>query len=162
MPFQPVLLSGYLILLQLCHLHNYICVALIIPSLYQIEHSMGNLYQNMDIDLLQYKESTCQCRRHKRCGCDTWVGKISWRRKQQPTPVFLSGEFHEQGSLVGYSPQGHRESDTAEHTSISTSYLLALKTSETNLISHAPLQVMFFNLMDDELFIYSYISTIQL
>ena len=28
----------------------------------------------------------------------------SWRRKWQPTPVFLSGEFHGQRSLVGYSP----------------------------------------------------------
>jgi len=31
-----------------------------------------------------------------------------WRRKQQPTPVFLPGEFHGQRSLVGYSPWGHR------------------------------------------------------
>ena len=29
------------------------------------------------------------------------VGKIPWRRKWQPTPVFLPGEFHEQRSLVG-------------------------------------------------------------
>ena len=27
---------------------------------------------------------------------------------RQPTPVFLPGEFHEQRSLVGYSPWGHR------------------------------------------------------
>ena len=26
------------------------------------------------------KEPTCQCRRHKRCGFDPWVGKIPWRR----------------------------------------------------------------------------------
>ena len=32
----------------------------------------------------------------------------------QPTPVFLPGEFHGQKSLVGYSPQGHKESDTTE------------------------------------------------
>ena len=25
---------------------------------------------------------------------ETWVGKIPWRRKQQPTPVFLPGESH--------------------------------------------------------------------
>ena len=36
------------------------------------------------------------------------------RRKWQPTPVFLPGEFHGQRSLVGYSPWGHRESDTTE------------------------------------------------
>ena len=30
------------------------------------------------------------------------------------TPVFLPGEFHRQRSLVGYSPWGHKESDTVE------------------------------------------------
>ena len=30
--------------------------------------------------------------------------------------VFLPGEFHGQRSLVGYSPWGHKQSDTAEHT----------------------------------------------
>ena len=29
-----------------------------------------------------------------------------------PTPVFLPGEPHGQGSLAGYSPWGHKESDT--------------------------------------------------
>ena len=62
------------------------------------------------------KESACQCRRCKRCGFDPWVGKISWRRKWQPTPVFLPGESHGQRSLVGYSLWGHKESDTTEAT----------------------------------------------
>jgi len=46
--------------------------------------------------------------------------KIPWRRKWQPTPVFLPGEFHGQRSLAGYSPQGRKESDMTEqitHTS---------------------------------------------
>ena len=33
-----------------------------------------------------------------------WVGKIPWRRKWQPTVVFLPGKFHGQRSLAGYSP----------------------------------------------------------
>ena len=33
-----------------------------------------------------------------------WVGKIPWRRKGQPTPVFLPEESHGQRSLGGYSP----------------------------------------------------------
>ena len=57
------------------------------------------------------KEPTCQCRRLSDCRFNTWVGKIRWRRKWQPTPVFLSGKFHEQRSLGGYSPWGHKESD---------------------------------------------------
>ena len=47
-------------------------------------------------------------------GFDPWVRKILWRRKQQPTPVFLPGESHGQRSLVGYSPRGHKESDMTE------------------------------------------------
>ena len=34
----------------------------------------------------------------------------------QPTPVFLPGESHGQRSLVGYTPQGYKESDTTEAT----------------------------------------------
>ena len=39
---------------------------------------------------------------------------IPWRRKWQPTPVFLPGEFHKQRSLVGYSLWGCKESDTTK------------------------------------------------
>ena len=52
------------------------------------------------------KEPACQCRRCKRHGFSPWVRKILWRRKWQPTPVFLPGESHGQRSLVGYSPWG--------------------------------------------------------
>ena len=38
----------------------------------------------------------------------------SWRRKWQPTPVFLPGKSHGQRSPVGYSPWGHKELDTNE------------------------------------------------
>ena len=49
------------------------------------------------------KKLTCQCRKCKRLGLDTWVGKIPWRRAWQPTPVFLHGEPHGQRSLAGYA-----------------------------------------------------------
>ena len=42
---------------------------------------------------------------------------MHWRRKWQPTPVFLPGESQGQGSLVGYRLRGHTESDTTEATS---------------------------------------------
>ena len=54
------------------------------------------------------KEPACQCRRCKRCGFNPWAGKIPWRRAQQPTSVFLPGEFHGQRSLVGYSALGQK------------------------------------------------------
>jgi len=52
------------------------------------------------------KESACQCRRPR---FDSWVGKIPWRRKRQPSPVFLPGKPHGQRSLAGYSPCDHKE-----------------------------------------------------
>ena len=52
-----------------------------------------------------------QCRRP---GYDSWVGEIPWRRKCQPSPVFLPGESHGQRSLAGYSPWGHKELGTTE------------------------------------------------
>ena len=38
---------------------------------------------------LRGKESSCQCRRCRRWVFSLWVGKIPWRRKWQPTPVFF-------------------------------------------------------------------------
>ena len=58
---------------------------------------------------LSGKQSICQCRRP-----NPRVGKIPWRRKWQPILVFLPGEFHGQRSLMGYSPQGCKESDMTE------------------------------------------------
>ena len=39
------------------------------------------------------REPACHCRRYKRRGFDPWVGKMFWRRKWQPTPVFLPGKI---------------------------------------------------------------------
>ena len=42
------------------------------------------------------------------------MGKIPWRRKWQPTPVFWPGKPHEWRSLVGYSLWGCKESNTTK------------------------------------------------
>ena len=55
---------------------------------------------------LYYFETAYQCQRWE---FDPWVGKIPWRRKWQPIPVFLPGKSHRQRSLVGYSPWGHKK-----------------------------------------------------
>ena len=65
---------------------------------------------------LSGKESICQCRKHKRCGFDPWVRKISYRRKWQPTPVFLPGESHGQRSLIRLQFLG---SQRVRHDSVS-------------------------------------------
>ena len=48
----------------------------------------------------------------------------SWRKKWQPTAVFLPGESHGQRSLADCSPWGHKESDTTDHTHIQVPGLL--------------------------------------
>ena len=61
------------------------------------------------------KASTCNAEDASSApGFDTWVGKIPWRRKRQPTPVLLPGKFHGLRSLVDYSLWGHKESDMTE------------------------------------------------
>ena len=57
-----------------------------------------------------------------------------WRRKWQPTPVFLPGESHGQRSLVGYSPWGHKELDTSEHKTELNSFFFFFRTLFFRLI----------------------------
>ena len=64
------------------------------------------------------KESVCQCRRSRRSGFNPWVGNVPWRRKWQPTPVFLPGESHGQRSLENHSPKGCKEPDETKHVPI--------------------------------------------
>ena len=60
----------------------------------------------------------------------TWVRSLGWddlwRRKWNPTPVFLPGKSHEWKSLVGYSPWGHKELDTTERLHFTSSLLAYL------------------------------------
>ena len=60
------------------------------------------------------RESDCQWKRCKRCAFNTWVRKIPWRRKWQPTPIFLPGKFQELRSLAAYSSWGDKELDMTE------------------------------------------------
>ena len=51
------------------------------------------------------KQSACQ---YRRCRFNPCVRKIPWRRKWEPTPVFLPGEFHGHWGLADYSLWGHK------------------------------------------------------
>ena len=44
----------------------------------------------------------------------SWVGKIPWRRKWQPTPVFLPGKSHGQKFQGGVQPMLSQELDTTQ------------------------------------------------
>ena len=61
-------------------------------------------------------KSVCQHRSLEGHGFNPWVGKIPWKRKGQPNPVFCTGESHGQRSLVGYCPWDHKESDRTKAT----------------------------------------------
>ena len=54
------------------------------------------------------KESTCNGGDAEDTGSNPWVRKIPWKKKWQPTPVFLPGKSHGQRSPAGYSPWGHK------------------------------------------------------
>ena len=75
------------------------------------------------------KGPACQCSRPKRCRFDPWVGKIPWRRKWQPTPVFSPGEFHREGRLEGYSAWGRKSQTQLKRLS-------AAQPSEQDSLSH--------------------------
>ena len=69
----------------------------------------------------------------RRPGFNPWVGKIHWRREWQPSPVFLPEESHGQRSLAGYSPWGHKESDTTKWLKHSTEVEVMITEVEVNL-----------------------------
>ena len=62
----------------------------------------------------------------QRHGSNPGVWKISWRRKWQPTPVFLAGESHGQRSLTGDGPWDHKDSDTTQRLSFHFSVALRI------------------------------------
>ena len=78
-------------------------LALLPPAVQFISHFILRLFSvKVTVGLpwwLCGKEPAPQRRRQKRRGFDLWVRKIPWRRKWQPTPVFLPGESHEQRNI---------------------------------------------------------------
>ena len=72
-------------------------------------HKESDMTKQLLFHSFSSKESACQFRSRQ---FDPWVRKIPWRKKWQPTPVFLPGKFHGQRSLVSYSPWGRK---TARH-----------------------------------------------
>ena len=86
-----------------------------VPICVHIHVCIHHTYTKMCICVCRYicrlprwlsdKESASQCKRCRRRSLDHEVRKIPWRKKWQPTPVFLPGKFHGQRSLEGQSPQ---------------------------------------------------------
>ena len=60
---------------------------------------------------LSGKEFACQCRRY---GFNPRLGKIPWRRKWQPTPVFFPGKSHRRRSVTDYNHGVTKELDSTK------------------------------------------------
>ena len=69
-------------------------------------------------------------------GFNSWVGKIPWRRKWQPTSVSMPGEPHGQRNLVDYSPRGRKESDMTEQLHFTSLLLFSQLLSWVQLFCH--------------------------
>ena len=116
---------------QLFNFHLLLCLR--VPCIYRWQHFSSSLKREKSHRIcwalkvypwwLRGKSVCLQCGRP---GFDPWVGKIPWKRKWQPTPVFLSGKSHGQRSLAGYSLCNGKESDVTEHLSMHALYVLLL------------------------------------
>ena len=86
------------------------CLVLIIPCLWNLYSEIIQIYFMIHSKVLSfYSLYTSICSIYV-CIC------ISWRRKWQPTPVFLPGESQGRRSLLGCCLWGHTESDTTDAT----------------------------------------------
>ena len=66
------------------------------------------------------KESACDAGGP---GSTALIRKVPWKRKWQPTPVFLPGKSHGQRSLEAYSPWCHKSQTPGSDYSTTTSRL---------------------------------------
>ena len=85
-------------------------IVIFIPSLWKVmlaQFLRGPLAETGGSD---GKESVYQGKRHR---FDSCIRQIPWRRKWQPTPVFLPGKYHGWGPWQ--ATWGLKESDTTEH-----------------------------------------------
>ena len=90
----------------------YHCLGVVHHMEWTLPHSRHHLAcQGLRGRWFSSEAPACQCGRP---GFDPWVGKNPWRRKWQPTAVFLPGKSHGPGSPVSCDTQGHKELDTTE------------------------------------------------
>ena len=73
-------------------------------------HLKGRITTNLGIPGgLAVKNLSAMQETSRRCRFSPRVERIPWRRKWQPTPVFLPGKSHGQRTVAGYNPWGHKD-----------------------------------------------------
>ena len=80
-------------------------------SALNLQNTAGNFHSG----LLWWLSSKEPSYKYRIFGLNPWVRKVPWRRKWQPTPVFLPEKSHRQRSQVGYSPCGPKDSVTKQN-----------------------------------------------
>ena len=87
---------------------------------------------------LSGKESAYQCRRHKRCGFNPWVGKIPWVGNDYPLQYSCLGSLMDRGVRAGYSPWGRKRVRhyLATKTMIKLPILKLTYTFNADIITH--------------------------
>ena len=117
LPVFLVAFSAFRCMYVACHFQNPQEAWTLKLFMFMVQQSLRSCLGQRDSCLGSAgKERNRQCRRHKRYRFSPWMGTIPWSRRWQLTPIFLPGKLHGQGNLAGYSPRGHKESDTTEHT----------------------------------------------
>ena len=114
-PYTSSRKTGSLLSDSSAHLrvHHTVTKATPAEHIPRIQHFSNSLALHKRTGGAAGEESACQCRK---CGFHPWVSKIPWRRKWQPTPVFLPGKPHGQTGLAGYSPWGAEMGQDWAHT----------------------------------------------
>ena len=91
---------------------------------------------------LSFTQTQRICLQCRRPGFDPWVRKIPWRKKWQPTLVFLPGKSHRQRSLVGYSPWSHKELYTIERLHFTFKHITFIAHFISSIFTSAPPQII--------------------
>ena len=92
---------------DVCIIYIYVCIVIYI-------HTYVCIITIRLPRWLNGKESAWKCRRRRRCGFNVWVRNILWRRKWQPTLVFMPRKSQGQRNLSGYHQHGWKEANTTE------------------------------------------------
>ena len=87
-------------------------VSIVYKALSKPSNSINCLYRCYKSSLVAWSVKNLPAMQETRF--DPWVGKIPWRRKWQPTLVFLSGKSHGQRCLVSHSLWVREELDTTK------------------------------------------------
>ena len=120
---------------------------------------LGNIVTKGLPGLCSGKESACQCRKCKKSRFSPWVGKVPWRRKWQPSPIFCLENSMDRGAWQAIQSM---ELQSQTRLSIHTQVLNTqpVKKSPSCKMSLITTTVFLFQQKDGLIFILQYLDSI--